>query len=126
MSFRLAPIGRFAAVGLVCTALHVGVASALITRMGSPAWLGNAIAFLVANAFSYYANTFWTFAAKPQVENLARFVLVSVAALFMTATLAWAVELMGGQYLAGVGLIVTVVPVFTYFAHHLYTYGSLE
>lgn len=114
---------RFAAVGVSATFLHVLTASTLIIKGQMHPVGANAIAFIVANLVSYLANALWSFRARPQTGNFLRFGIVSLAAWFLTMAIAWAAGQAGAHYLAGIALVVLVVPPVTYLAHRSFTFG---
>jgi putative flippase GtrA len=118
---------RFSIVGLGMTALHVGVASLLITRAQWHPAAANSLAFVLANLCSFAANSLWSFNSRPQADNLMRFFAVSVLAWAVTTGLAAAVEGAGGPFWLGIALVVTVVPALSYLAHRHFSFrGSVR
>lgn len=113
---------RFALVGLGVTALHIGVAAGLIEGARLHPAAANGVAFVVANLASYVANTRWSFSAPIMLANWGRFVVVSGAAWLLTVAIAWAAEAAGAHYLAGIGLVVLLVPFLSFVAHRAFTY----
>lgn len=113
---------RFAVVGLAATATHVIVAAGLIEGGWLHAAAANGLAFVIANLVSYVANTRWSFAASVRLANWGRFVAVSVGAWLLTVAIAWSIETAGGHYLAGIALVVLVVPPLSFVAHRKFTY----
>lgn len=113
---------RFAVVGLAATATHVIVAAGLIEGGWLHAAAANGLAFVTANLVSYVANTRWSFAAAVRLANWGRFVAVSVGAWLLTVAIAWSIETAGGHYLAGIALVVLVVPPLSFVAHREFTY----
>lgn len=115
-------VPRFAVVGVAATLIHVAIATGLINAMQLHPAIANGIAFIVANSFSYVFNTRWSFTGKISLLTWHRFISVSGAAWLLTITISWMVDAMGGSYLLGILLVVTVVPALSYMAHRNYTY----
>lgn len=113
---------RFALVGLASTLLHIVVAVSLIEMMLMHPVGANGIAFIVANQFSYIANTLWSFQSELSLLVWLRFIIVSLGAWCLTLLIAWVVEYVGGHYLLGIGLIVITTPALSFAAHRLFTY----
>ncbi|MCQ4384084.1 GtrA family protein, partial [Clostridioides difficile] len=83
---------RFGVSGLCSTAIHPLVATALFARFDAPLLTANAIAFLCATAFSYLANTLWSFSSTVRARNVVRFLAVTLAGFVETMLLAQAAE----------------------------------
>jgi len=115
---------RFALVGVAATAIHVAIATGLIAGWRLHPAAANGIAFVFANLASYVANTRWSFGAPLGLTNWGRFVTVSVGAWLLTVAIAWAVEAAGGHYLAGIALVVLLVPALSFMAHRGFTYRT--
>lgn len=113
---------RFGFVGLAATSIHLMIAACLIEWWALHPAKANGIAFIVANLTSYIANTRWSFAASMKLGNWSRFVAVSAAAWLLTISIAWVVEVVGGHYLAGIGLVLLLVPSLSFIAHRSFTY----
>ncbi|MDR2513491.1 MAG: GtrA family protein [Puniceicoccales bacterium] len=73
-----APFLRFCLVGLVNTFLHFCVLNLLVEVFACPTTWANVAGFLVANTFSYYANSFWSFKVRPGARSYSRFFVTSV------------------------------------------------
>ena len=115
-------LSRFIVTGLGSTLLHAAVALTLIDALGSTPPAANGIAFCVATVFSYFVNTLWSFSAYLHGKNLRRFLVVSVIGFFLAMGLAWVAELLGWSPIAGVGLVVVVVPGLSFLMHNGWTY----
>lgn len=113
---------RFANVGALATLLHVAVASLLAGWLGAHPTLANGLAFVLANAMSYVLNSRWSFRSRMSWGTWRRYMVVSLAALGLTVSLAWAAEQAGWHYLAGIALVVTAVPLLSFGAHRHFTY----
>ncbi|MBK6592253.1 MAG: GtrA family protein [Burkholderiales bacterium] len=114
--------------GAAATLTHVATAIGLITVAGLAPSLANGLAFALATGVSYIGNTRWSFRAKVGFATAWRFLLVSVAAGLLTMLLAGAVETAGGHFLAGIALVVLVMPPLVFLVHRGFTYrmGPLD
>lgn len=115
-------VPRFAMVGVAATFIHVTVAVGFIEGVHWHPGIANGIAFVVANFFSYAANTRWSFGAKIGVDSWYRFVAVSFVAWLLTVAISWLVAAAGGSYMLGILLVVTLIPTLSYIGHRNFTY----
>jgi putative flippase GtrA len=109
-------------VGALATAVHVGVASALIVSAGRAAPTANGVAFCVATLVSYALNARLTFRRPLTPTSLARYLAVALGGLGLSMLLSGLAAAAGWHYLAGIGLVVITVPPLTYAAHSRWTY----
>jgi hypothetical protein len=70
------------------------VASALYAWFDATQVAANAAAFVCATAFSYLANTLWSFSSTLHSRNLLRYLTVATAGFIETMLLARAAELL--------------------------------
>lgn len=106
--------GRFAAVGVAATLVHVLVYSIAVALLDQAPQVGNTIGFAAGVNISYFGNRRWTFADRASA-SLARFwgvalfgfALNSLFVHLVTATLALA-------YYWAIPPIVAVTPVVTF------------
>lgn len=115
-------VPRFVVVGLAATFIHVSVAVAIIKAAHWHPGIANGIAFIVANLFSYAANTRWSFNAKMNMGSWHRFIFVSVIAWLLTVVISGLVAEAGGAYILGILLVVIFIPPLSYIAHRNFTY----
>jgi len=113
---------RFAVVGATATLIHVAVAIGLIEGEHWHPSVANGAAFIVANLFSYVANTRWSFEAKISMNSWYRFVTVSLVSGLLTVAISWLVAAAGGSYILGIILVITLVPALNYIGHRDFTY----
>lgn len=105
---------KFGLVGVLNTALHALV---VIVAHGSFffAVIGSHIfAFMVANLFSYFLNSFLVFRRPPTYASYIRFLSVSLFSLIVTVTTAAICEVAGLDYRVGLVLVILVAPPMTY------------
>ena len=112
----------FGLVGVLATAIHVTVASALIEGAGWPAGLANGAAFCVATLVSYSLNSRLTFRQAMSRRKLGRFVAVAGAGAALSMAISTGAEWYGLHYLVGIALVVTSLPLLTFLAHSRWTY----
>ncbi|GAA5234652.1 GtrA family protein [Verticiella sediminum] len=109
---------RFGVVGLSATALHLAVASGLITLFAVPPLAANTCAFLVAFCLSFSGNYFWTFRMPGDPRRaIKRFLTISFSA-FLVNTLILSLLLESGRLapVPSVVISVAVMPAITYLA----------
>ena len=114
----------FLCIGLGATAVHVVIAATLIGTHMMPPALGNAIAFVVANLFSYFSQSAYVFRQQPRTVQYWRFLCVSLVGLALVAAISTGLEVLGGHYLAGIAAVVLVLPIVTFGLHSLWTFRN--
>ena len=112
----------FLCIGLGATAVHVVIAAYLIGTHMMPPALGNAIAFVFANLFSYFSQSTYVFQRPPTPAQDWRFLSVSLVGLAVVAAISSGLEVLGAHYLAGIAAVVLVVPIATFGLHRLWTF----
>jgi len=114
--------GLFLCIGLGATAVHVAIATYLIGTHMLPVALGNAIAFIVANLFSYFSQSSYVFQRPPTSVQYWRFLTVSLVGLALVVAISSGLEALGIHYLVGIGVVVLVVPIVTFGVHSVWTF----
>jgi putative flippase GtrA len=109
-------------VGLGATAVHVVIAVHLIGSGIMPPAGGNAIAFVFANLFSYFAQSLYVFERRPAPAGYWRFLIVSLVGLVVVAVMSKGLEVLGAHYLAGIAAVILVIPMATFALHSLWTF----
>lgn len=113
---------RFAVTGLFVTALHALVAVLFINYVSPQPPLANGVAFTVATVVSYVINTTWSFSARLHGKTLLRFLMVSAGGFLLAMFVAWAAQMAGLHYLAGIVAVALTIPAFTFVLHNFWTY----
>ncbi|HHL4080359.1 GtrA family protein [Burkholderia sola] len=113
---------RFGVSGLCSTAIHSLVAAALFTLLDATPVTANAVAFLCATAFSYLANTLWSFSSTVRTRNATRFLAVTLVGFVETMLLARAAEALDASRATSVVAIALLIPPTTFVLHRLWTY----
>ena len=113
---------RFILTGVLATLMHSVITIALVDLAHLHPSVANGLAYLAANIMSYVVNTRWSFQSHYSFPTWLRFILVSLLVGLLTVTIAWFVDWIGGHYLVGLGIIVTVVPMISFIAHRFFTY----
>ncbi|MCI3953041.1 MAG: rane protein [Burkholderiales bacterium] len=112
----------FLCIGLGATAVHVVIAAYLIGTHMMPPALGNTIAFVFANLFSYFSQSTYVFQRPPTPAQYWRFLSVSLVGLAVVAAISSGLEVLGVHYLAGIAAVVLIVPIATFGLHSLWTF----
>jgi len=115
-------LARFGLSGLCSTALHVLVASAMYALFDATQVFANAVAFVCATAFSYLANTLWSFSSTVQSRNLVRYLTVALAGFVETMQLARAAELLDVPRGWAIVAIALLIPPTMFVMHRVWTY----
>jgi len=115
-------LARFGLSGLCSTALHVLTASAMYAWFDATQVVANAVAFVCATAFSYLANTLWSFSSTVQSRNLLRYLTVALAGFTETMLLARAAELLDVPRGWAIVAIALLIPPTMFVLHRVWTY----
>ncbi|MCR4469473.1 MULTISPECIES: GtrA family protein [unclassified Burkholderia] len=115
-------LARFGLSGLCSTALHVLIASALYALFDATQVIANAVAFVGATAFSYLANTLWSFSSTVHSRNLVRYLTVALAGFAETMALARAAELLDVPRGWAIVAIALLIPPTMFVLHRVWTY----
>ena len=112
----LRQISRFGFVGIIATAMHVGVGLGLHEGADMrPLW-ANLIAFCCALGVSFFGQTRLTFPDSAADRSaFVRFSIVAVSGLALNQTIVWAMtSVFGGPYWLALTIIVFTVPGITF------------
>ncbi|VWC54973.1 GtrA family protein [Burkholderia lata] len=113
---------RFGVSGIGSTALHALIAAAMFAVFDATPVSANAVAFTCPTAFSYLANTLWSFSSPVTWGNFVRFLAVAMAGLGMTMLLAHGTGTFGLARAWSIVAVVLCVPPVTFVLHRLWTY----
>lgn len=104
----------FAIIGVVNTFVHGAILLWAVETLHLHLLLAHALAFWVANLFSYIVNSRVTFKVPLGALSYARFLLASLVALCLTLGIAWLTNHLGVHYQIGFAIIVITVPLFSF------------
>lgn len=121
--FRIGRPLRFVLVGVLCTAIHAGSATALIMRGCGPG-LANGTGFLLGAVVSYLLHSLWTFGLAPRPSTLGRFALSTALTSSLAALIAHLCSSGPLPPLFSTLVVVTVLPPITFAAHKRFTFRS--
>ena len=113
---------RFSGIGVINTLIHTAIVVLSVERFGAHPALANAIAFVAANSFSYWANRRWNVKGGPSLRQYGRFLAVSLAGLAVTVLVSSLAAWAGWHYLAGLGLVFVALPALTFVLHWQWTF----
>jgi putative flippase GtrA len=113
---------RFLVSGVLATAFHAAIATALIEFLDAKPVTANVAAFSAATILSYLVNTLWSFSSSVSRTTLTRFWIVALLGGCLTAGVSGAVDAWGGHYLIGIACVVMTVPPVTFALHRRWTY----
>lgn len=115
----------FLAVGLLSSAVYAGASAILIELLGVGRVPAAGVAFIAGTIVSYVANARATFAAAPSARTLARFFVVTGLGFVLNLALVAVVAAAGWHYVAGILLVLVIVPSFNFAGHTLWTFRSV-
>ena len=115
-------IAKFSGIGVLNTLIHTALVVVSVERFGLHPSIANALAFVVANIFSYWANRRWNFKTEASLGQYGRFLIVSLAGLGITVLVSGLAEWAGWHYLVGLGLVFVALPAFTFLLHWRWTF----
>ncbi|KVG30328.1 GtrA family protein [Burkholderia diffusa] len=113
---------RFGLSGLGSTALHLLIASAMYALFDATQVIANAVAFVCTTAFSYLANTLWSFSSTVHSRNLLRYLTAALAGFAETMLLARTAELLDVPRGWAIVAIALLIPPTMFVMHRLWTY----
>jgi len=118
-SRQLAP---FLCIGLGATAVHVAIAAYLIGTHTMPLVLGNAVAFIFANVFSYLLQSGYVFQQARTPLQYWRFLGVSLAGLALVVATSSVLGVLRVHYLVSIVAVVSIIPFLTFLVHRVWTF----
>ena len=121
---RHAQFITFAIIGVANTLVHGAILVVAVEYLKIDVTLSNAIAFGVANIFSYFANSFITFKVAVSLPRYARFLAASTLSLGFTLSISFAADHYGLHYLVGFALIVVSVPLFSFLVMKFWAFSG--
>jgi len=113
----IAQVVRFAAVGVIASAVYAGVVLIAIRKFGISSALAGAIGYIVAIPVSFVGQKRWTFRAQgTQYIEFRGFVVVQAANTALSAlAMLISTDVLGLNPFVGIIVIVLVLPTMTYF-----------
>lgn len=117
-------IVRFSFSGVLITLVHIASATAWVHWINASSGLANGFAFAVATAFSYCIHTLWSFSAQMEQRVFAKFIVVAVGGLGLSAGVGHLVQWLGFSYQYSIAAVVMVMPPYNFLAHHFWTYAK--
>lgn len=115
---------RFIFAGVLVTFIYIVIGFILLKFTDINSVEVNAIAFIIANLFSYMIHTLWSFSTKIKKNNFLKFYIVSLIGFLISLILP-----MLGEHLKVDKFFITIVtslsiPLFTFIVHNLWTYKA--
>lgn len=122
----LRQFGRFGAIGILATVVHVA-AVVILVESGAlrPIW-ANLIAFCVALMVSYAGNHQWTFrAVSRHAHYFPRFAAISLTGLLLNQAIVYVgTELLRLDYLWALAVVVLVIPILSFAASRWWAFAA--
>jgi putative flippase GtrA len=114
----------FSLIGVVNTFIHLTLVTTLVEFLALHPMPANAMAFIGANLFSFWANSRWSFRTAITGQRYWRFLAVSLAGLGVSIVSIAVSEALRWHYLVGVLLSFLVLPLITFLAHRYWTWKT--
>jgi putative flippase GtrA len=114
----------FSAIGVLNTIIHTGIVVTMVESGVLHPVAANTIGFVVANAFSFFANTRWSFRSAITFKAYRRFLLVSIAGLATTILASAAVSQAELHYAFGLVAVFIALPLLTFTIHLRWTFNQ--
>jgi putative flippase GtrA len=116
---------RYGCVGLVGTAVHVGIMVLLVEVYGIRPTVSSVAGFIVTVVISYFLNRFWTFAHQATSRwAFPRYVIVSCMGVVLTfGLMSLALDILHWHYLYGQVLVILVIPATNFVLNYLWTFS---
>jgi putative flippase GtrA len=115
---------RFCVVGAGNFAVHLATFATLIATLGLSQLLANAVAYVIASSFSFVMNSIWSFEMKLHPRRYARFQLVGLIGLAVSATFGHLGDRYNWPYPCTVSATLLVLPLISFLAHRNYTFST--
>lgn len=115
---------RFACVGVGNTIIHLLAVASLVEFIGVAPPSANTVAFALANVFSYFVNSAWTFRRKISLGAYARFFMVSLVGLAISWGCVFTTEFLGIHYFIGVLVSVFFVAGIGYLLNRCFVFNG--
>ncbi|MCC8997043.1 MAG: GtrA family protein [Nitrosomonas sp.] len=112
----------FSLIGVINTVIHLVLVTGLVEILLIHPMLANALAFIGANLFSFWANSRWSFQTALTRQRYTRFFLVSLIGLFVSVSAIAISEALRWHYLVGVAISFCIMPFLTFITHKSWTY----
>jgi putative flippase GtrA len=113
----------FSGIGVLNTLIHLALVVVLVEGAGWHSVMANCAAFVVANLFSFWANSRWNYRTTFCARRYGRFLMVSLAGLLITAALSGLAAWLGWHYLLGTAMVFVALPLLTFLAHERWTWA---
>lgn len=114
---------RFALVGVLNTGLHVFVVGLMSQVFGFSQLASNVFAYVLASSFSFILNSIWSFQVKPKAHRFARFQLVGMIGVVISAFFGYLGDVFAWHYVLTGLLTACFVPLISFLGHRAYTYS---
>jgi putative flippase GtrA len=115
---------KYAAVGIIATAIHLSAAFAFIYLIDHSIFFSNVFGFSLAFFFSYIAQSKYVFISKLSFRTSFRFFLVQFASLLLAISIVDLTKFLNA-YL-NVLLVVIILPLITFLIHRAWTFVDHE
>lgn len=113
----------FGLVGGLATLTHYCIAVVLVKFFMADVYIANVSAYLVAVFVSYIGHSTFTFRQAMTRNNAIKFTVVSLLALGLSNLVLLVLQFLGsGNVYINFAVVVSAVPVFSYFMNKLWVY----
>lgn len=114
----------FSVIGAVNTLIHFLIVVGCVEFFSVHPVISNILAFIVANTFSFWANSRWNFKTSMSYGRYGKFLMVSILGLVVTVLMSSLAEWLKLHYLFGVLFIFIAMPLLTFTMHYRWTWSE--
>ncbi len=107
-------INFFLLIGVVNTFIHALLLIGFVEIFKLNVILSNTLAFFLANIFSYFANSYFTFKSKFSVKKYIKFISSSIVLLLLSNFIFLISEFFNIKYYYALTFNILVIPTFSY------------
>lgn len=112
----------FSLIGLFNTLIHFLIVVGCVEIFEVHPVVSNILAFIVANTFSFWANSRWNFRTGMNYGRYVKFFTVSTVGLIVTVLMSSLAEWLKLHYFFGILFIFIAMPILTFTMHYKWTW----
>lgn len=104
----------FATTGIANTLIYSAMLILFVQWFGLNQIIASVISFMIANAFSFFVNSFFTFKARPTWKIYWKFLITYIGSFLLTIGSSALAQTMHWHYLIGLLFVIILGPILTF------------